>query len=433
MANNFYFSRDTRVFMAMKHEAGASGHVYEIPVLDGYSFSQGENATEVALNEAADASGNSKRGRMLFKDSIAPAEWSFSTYLRPTLGAANDAKGTTGEHTTAAGSPAAGQVFAVEDPLWCAMSAQNFDAGVTPGPTGTGSIHNFQNSNKVELAEFDLYFVLGSTSSTTGSVDRTNDTAFATTASAGGGETVIYHMSGCSVGSATINFDIDGIAQVDWAGNGKNLKEIAALDVANDSAFSDDTFGETITNDGYIYQGITDTDNYIRQKLTSLAVAYDASGSLGTTAGTELASDITTYALTLTGGSITIENNINYLTPETLGEVNTPLGHVMGTRSISGNFTCYLNSVQHGSLDLFEDLVESTSVITTDYELTFNIGGAGNKPGVVVNMPRCHLEVPNHSIEDIISIDTTFHALPTNLGDSTASNSANEISVKYMK
>lgn len=432
MANNFYFSRDTRVFMAMKHDS-TSGHVYEIPVLDGYSFSQGENATEVTLNEAADASGNSKRGRMLFKDSIAPAEWSFSTYLRPTLGAAGDAKGTTGEHTTEAGSPAAGQVFAVEDPLWCAMSAQTFDDGVTHGPTATGSIHNFQNSNKVELAEFDLYFVLGSTSSTTGSIDRANDTTFTTTASgSGGGETVIYHMSGCSVGSATINFDIDGIAQVDWAGNGKNLKEIASLDVSNASAFTTDTFGSAVTNDGYIYQGITDTDNYIRQKLTSLAVTYDASGSTGTTAGTELASNIT-YALTLTGGSITIENNINYLTPETLGEVNTPLGHVMGTRSISGNFTCYLNSAQNGSLDLFEDLVESTSVITTDYQLEFSIGGAGNKPGVVITMPRCHLEVPNHSIEDIISIDTTFHALPSNIGDSTASNSANEISIKYMK
>ena len=239
-------------------------------------------------------------------------------------------------------------------------------------------------------------------------------------------------MSGCSVGSATINFDIDGIAQVDWAGNGKNLKEIASLDVSNASAFTTDTFGSAVTNDGYIYQGITDTDNYIRQKLTSLAVTYDASGSTGTTAGTELASNIT-YALTLTGGSITIENNINYLTPETLGEVNTPLGHVMGTRSISGNFTCYLNSAQNGSLDLFEDLVESTSVITTDYQLEFSIGGAGNKPGVVITMPRCHLEVPNHSIEDIISIDTTFHALPSNIGDSTASNSANEISIKYMK
>jgi len=433
MANNFYFSRDTRVFMAMKHD-GSSGHVYEIPVLDGYSFSQGENATEVTLNEAADASGNSKRGRILFKDSIAPAEWSFSTYLRPTLGAANDAKGTTGEHTTAAGSPAAGQVFAVEDPLWCAMSAQNFDSGVTHGPTATGSIHNFQNSNKVELAEFDLYFVLGSTSSTTGSIDRANDDTFVTTASGSdGGETVIYHMSGCSVGSATINFDIDGIAQVDWAGNGKNLKEIASLDVGDDSAFTTDTFGGSVTNDGYIYQGITDTDNYIRQKLTSLAVAYNASGSTGTTANTELASNIAAYTLTLTGGSITIENNINYLTPETLGEVNTPLGHVMGTRSISGNFTCYLNSTQNGSLDLFEDLVESTSVITTDYDLTFSVGGASNKPGVVINMPRCHLEVPTHSIEDIISIDTTFHALPTNLGDSTASNSANEISIKYMK
>ena len=73
---------------------------------------------------------------------------------------------------------------------------------------------------------------------------------------------------------------------------------------------------------------------------------YDASETTGTK-GT-LGSSDTTFAVTLTGGSISIENNLNYLTPETLGSVNTPLGHVTGTRSISGNFTCYLNDVANG-------------------------------------------------------------------------------------
>ena len=69
---------------------------------------------------------------------------------------------------------------------------------------------------------------------------------------------------------------------------------------------------------------------------------------------TGLSNDVT-YNVTLTGGNITIENNLTYLTPETLGSVNLPLGHVMGTRSVSGNFTCYLNDTANGSFDLFED------------------------------------------------------------------------------
>ena len=56
------------------------------------------------------------------------------------------------------------------------------------------------------------------------------------------------------------------------------------------------------------------------------------------------------YSLTLTGGNVTISNNMTFLTPETLGVVNQPLGHVTGTRSVSGNFTCYLNTPSSGAL-----------------------------------------------------------------------------------
>ena len=82
---SFFFSRDTKVFMKWSADGTtANTAVYEIPVLDGFSFSQGTNTTEVTLNEAAGASGYSKRGRAMFTDSFAPAEWSFSTYMRPT-------------------------------------------------------------------------------------------------------------------------------------------------------------------------------------------------------------------------------------------------------------------------------------------------------------------------------------------------------------
>ena len=43
----------------------------------------------------------------------------------------------------------------------------------------------------------------------------------------------------------------------------------------------------------------------------------------------------------------------------------------MGTRSVSGNFTCYLNDTSEGSLQLFEDLQESRGVITNAFDLTF--------------------------------------------------------------
>ena len=135
--------------------------------------------------------------------------------------------------------------------------------------------------------------------------------------------------------------------------------------------------------------------------------------------------------MTLTGGNITIENNLSYLTPETLGTVNLPLGHVMGTRSVSGNFTCYLNDTANGSLDLFERLQESRGVITNTFDLKFSIGGSGSATHCNVQVAKAHLELPTHSFEDVVSLDVNFHGLATDISSATASNATNEVDVLY--
>ena len=418
----FHFSRDTKVFMKFHASAdGTDDALYEIPVLDGYSFSQATNSSEITLNEAADSSGNSKRGRAMFNDSFAPAEWSFSTYMRPTTSASGD---------TWASSQHAGNAkkFAVEGPLWGAMSATTYNlaAGGTGAPTAASwepNVFNFQNSNKVALGVFDLYFVLGAAKDTATGVYTTGTEGVS-----------IYKISDCSIGSASIDFDIEGLAQVAWSGQGKKIKEVTQLSTGA-GATSPAVTGEEFSTKGLVNEGISSTSNYIRQKLTSLAIAFDLSDSTGAPSGvasdgeTQLGAD-KTYNIVLTGGNITIENNLTYLTPETLGSVNQPLGHVMGTRSVSGNFTCYLNNVADGSMDLLEDLHEASTVITNSFDMTFSIGGA-SAPKVAVAVPNCHLELPTHSIEDVIGVDVNFHALPADLSDATASNSANEITVTY--
>jgi hypothetical protein len=157
-----------------------------------------------------------------------------------------------------------------------------------------------------------------------------------------------------------------------------------------------------------------------------MTATYDVSESVGESIGSD-----STYLLTLTGGNITIENNLSYLTPETLGVVNQPLGHVMGTRSVSGNFTCYLNTVDQGSAELFEDLLEGTSTITNAFDLDFSIGGAGQTPRIDVSIPKAHLELPTHSIEDVISLDVNFHGLPKDISDSAIASGESEVVVTY--
>ena len=373
----FHFSRDTKVFMKFKGTvAGSDDALYEIPVLDGYSFSQATNSSEITLSEAADSSGNSKRGRAMFNDSFAPAEWSFSTYMRPSTSSSSD---------TYASNNHAGdsKKFAVEGPLWGAMSATSYALGVGASDTVTvgtfePNVFNFQNSNKVALGVFDLYFVLGAAKDTA--------TTLYTTGTEG---VTVYKISDCSVGSASIDFDIEGLAQVAWSGQGKKIKEVTQLKTTA-GATSPAVTGEESTTKGLIDEGISSTSNYIRQKLTSLAIAYDVSDATGSGTTSDGEAQLTadkTYSVVLTGGNITIENNLTYLTPETLGSVNQPLGHVMGTRSVSGNFTCYLNNVADGSMDLLEDLHEATDIITNSFDMTFSIGGgSGNRVAVALSL-----------------------------------------------
>jgi hypothetical protein len=208
----------------------------------------------------------------------------------------------------------------------------------------------------------------------------------------GSGKTnpTIYSISNCVVNEVSVDFDIDGIATASWSGFGSMVSETGYMPTAT------------------VFEGTAaaDTNNFIRNRLTDLTVTAAATGDI-----------VTAYALTLTGGSFTISNNMTYLTPETLGIVNQPLGHVTGTRSVSGSFTCYLNTPASGAsgADLFEDIIESTDVITNDFNLVFVVGGTGNNPRLTVTMPTCHLEVPTHSIADLISLETSFHALPTSV------------------
>ena len=66
------------------------------------------------------------------------------------------------------------------------------------------------------------------------------------------------------------------------------------------------------------------------------------------------------------------------------------------------------------SRDLFDDLRSASNVVTNSFDLTFKIGGgSGNR--LEVNFPEAHLEIPTHSIEDVISLETNFMALPSTI------------------
>ena len=550
MAEQLYFSRDSKLYLEL------DSTVWEIPILDGFSFSQSTNQTEISLSEMQGSDGLSRRGNRLFTDSLAPAEWSFSTYVRPyetnsEHGAVEEAlwavmagadkykaanagggmvKGAGGSNTTVVvtgggtisgatagtytindedsgitGTAPSGAVgweidivmtttgvtsvtvisggsgFSVNDTLIIPASlVGGGDKGVTvtvaavtttgasfyrgsqadenstfgPAvvePSGTSSIINFGQSNRSTLGTCNLYFVMETSTA----------------------NPMVYKLSNAAVNEASIDFEVDGIATINWSGFAKTITDMqsggdvysianvggafattnshreAVTDAIADTVnTTDPAVGDVIlnSNDDMAFYIVTDatssseaavkaidtavdnTSTFIRNRLTQLLVEDKDADTT--------AFPSTNYNLTLTGGNITISNNISYLVPEELGAVNVPIEHVTGGRTASGSFTCYLtlddSSGNNGtSVELFNDMTNSAtggglSKVVNNFEVVFQIGGSVGTPRLNVTMPKVHINVPSHSIEDVISVETSFGAYTDDF------NVANEIQLEYV-
>ena len=437
-----FLKRDTKVFL----KKGTA--IWEIPVMSGFSFAQGNTTSEVVLKEMATAAGVSRRGRRVFNDALAPADWSFSTYIRPfkapvqasiaatamvantgykilsagdtvwaSFGAAASIAGTyfvangagtgTGTVVPASIADAAANHHAVEEVLWAnfvglgtytptTYTFLNFEA-----PNSTDLDIVFTGGNNITLGEFDLYFILGA------SYDA--DTKYDNPVS---DSVLVYKIANCIINQATVNFDVDGIAMVEWSGMGTLISRETEFDART-----------------AINQGVTATSNFIRNKLTALTMVASNTVAYPGAANNTSPGTAGTYTITLTGGSVQFSNNATFLTPETLGVVNRPIGHIAGNKSITGNFTAYIEEdalLKDTSGQLLADALADITTVTNSFNLTFIIGGSGNTPRFHINLPTAHLEIPKVQSDDVISVDVAFHGLPSTISLS------NEAALKYV-
>jgi hypothetical protein len=360
------FTRNANVYIELT--TPSPNLVWKVPVLDGFSFTQAINASEITINEAGDVS---RRARLLFNDNLAPVEWSFSTYARPFV---SSGAGTGGAYETA-------DVHAVEEILWAMfVGADTFTTGVsneewsssfsTVSPNnanatdGTSNTFNLNQSNVSKFSDnFKIYFSFEDS-----------------------GNVQVYEITQAVVNSATIDFDIDGIATIQWSGFGKQVIDQASLSITPDYS-----------------EAITDTGNFIRNRISTVGLEWAQA--------LEHSPNPDVYDIVLTGGSITLENNINFLVPEELGTVNVPLANVTGARSISGNLTCYLDNdtANSKSGELFADLLANTTTVRNVFNMEVNVGGTASGPRLTFDLPSAHLEVPVVNVEDLLTLDVTFH------------------------
>jgi hypothetical protein len=358
--------RNSRVFLTnnltSSGAVAASGfddtNTFEIQVQDGFSFSQNTGTETVTLNEAGAAP---IRGQRSFNTSLEPVDWNFATYVRPKF----DAGGAgTGDD----------QVVAEEAVLWNAMSGTDAIGDPNAGWTATAgttpvSKVAFGNSNAHQLKAFGLIIVF---------------------------EAVAYAIDNCAVDSATIDFGLDAIASITWAGKGTAMRQLSSVTIGTPSA-------GVVTLGGGLSGTAKYKDTqarYIANKLSTMSIAALAFGGLSAK----------TYSLAITGGSITINNNLTYLTPANLGVVNQPITYFTGSRAISATVTAYLKTGTNETAQLLSDLLTASSTSTENkFAVTVDLGGSSNANRISLSMPTTMLTIPTITSEQVISTSITLN------------------------
>lgn len=357
-------------------------NTHEIQVLDGFTFSQNTNSDTVTISEGGAAP---VRGQRSFNTSLAPVDFSFSSYIRPAFDDTNSV------------------VVAEEDVLWNAISGTaaigSANAGWVAGASYSSA--SFAHSNAHQLLKFGMIFI----------VDQ-----------------VAYAVDNCSLNQVTIDFGLDAIATGAWTGQGTTLRQLG-----NGITAVGGSFGGTGISGAYKVKNTT--ANYITNKLSTVALSLVK--DLKDAAGTTVAASGATYTVAITGGSITINNNINYITPANLGTVNLPVTYYTGQRAITGTVNAYLKtgaSVTDTGKLLADMLTAATVTVEPMFAMAISVGGGANTVKVVLDMPSAVLTIPTVDVQQVISTAINFTAQgSTGSGNSTVYDltQTNDLTVKY--
>jgi hypothetical protein len=475
--------RNSRVFFTSKVDSTtgvvptsgfATTDTQEIQVLEGFSFSQNTNSDTITINEAGSTP---TRGQRTFNTSLAPVDFSFSTYIRPYkstnvkaeesvlwnaltgFNAKNTALTKSGTFTSIAYDSASNTTTIAGSTMSVTGLAVGDDVVINGLALGTGTdaaaIKQVSGPARVATsAAGSITFKMHNPSSTdiaTGVVAVTNIDFYKTSWSEATTQAIVslvdsnrnqlqkfgmiiivdsvtYKIDNAAMGQVMIDFGLDGIATAQWTGQATAISQLTTNATATAGAFGGGLSGSYAQKD-------STTTNYITNKLSTAKLK--TAKLLGTiVAGTE-------YYVAITGGSVTINNNINYITPAVLGIVNTPAAYFTGTRAISGSLNAYLNTgtasgyTGGGTGNLLKDILSAASSVTEPmFNLEIAIGGGSNALRVELQMPSVSLGVPTIDAQAVISTAINFTAAPSSLTGTATSDAydvarTNELTVRY--
>ena len=377
--------RNSRLFFTTNVDASSgvvsiadcdATNTFEIQVLDGFTFTQNTNADTITLSEAGPAP---VRGQRSFNSSLAPVDFSFSTYVRPKLH-----KGSLDPEENLIADPE-------EKHLWNALASSTAVGGVGAGWDNTTGVLSFTNSNAHQLVKFGLIIQV---------------------------DNATYVIDNAALNQAVVDFGIDAICTIAWTGQATGLRQyngVTLTDGSTDVTFGGDDFGTSKATKKDV------TAAYIANKL-STATVYPGINNTSTGA----------FTVPLTAGSITINNNITYLTPANLGAVNLPITYFTGTRAVSGTMTAYLRTGGTGDTgNLLASVLEDAATSPDNqYTIVIAMGGTTNANKMEFKMPAAMLQIPTVKAEAVMATDINFTAQGSASGAFDIA-AANEITVTY--
>ena len=432
-----------------------STNTQELQVLDGFTFSQASNADTITI---AESGSTPVRGQRSFNTSLAEAQFSFSTYIRPfgttTVGCEeshlwNALLSTAPIAAASIITPASG-AYAYNGTTGAlsisGSSGLTFNIGelyVIKNITGTDAVQ-FNSAAKVTAASTSGVTLTYVTKPTAASIaaQTGNTVAFskqawneytsyseATTALSNKNQLlpfgmimiidgITYLIDNCVLDQAVIDFGLDGIAMVAWTGKGTALRQIASNATAAGGAFGGGLSGA--------YTAKNTTANFITNKLSTVTLESNVGGVSGTA-----------YTLALTGGSMTIANNTAYVTPANLGVVNVPIGYYTGTRAISGSMTAYLRTGTTNTAGLLSTLLANAATsagIEPKFRLQIEVGGAANGTRVELEADSAFLQIPTIDAAAVMSTTINFTAEAASAAQADNSidiENTNELKIRY--
>jgi hypothetical protein len=399
MTCNLNLQRNTKVFFSTINLADGDAvatmtpqNTWQVEVLAGYAASQASATQDITTLESGTTP---DRGSARFNTAIEPANWNFTTYIRPT--GLESVAGQTGAGVTNNSKPVADWF------LWQAlMSSSNAASGASErsawqtggqydtATRATSSNVAAHNSNFGSANEYHLYVKM---------------------------DNVVYQIKHAAVNQAAVDAAIDSIATTTWTGFGRDMKELTGTPRNNAIAVFGGTYndGSTVTANSssanlaatssyhpwgtYNVSGTSSTASFIKNRLSSISLTH-----------TTQAPATTTYTFPVTALTWTWNNNITYLTPEELASLNTPIGNFAGARQINGSVTAYLRHGSTNSATFRKNIVEDTRTShATAANANVQVGGT-SAPYIAFYMPAVQFSFPVHNIEDVISLTIDYVA-----------------------